>query len=147
MLIIDQASPEDIGYIAKVSETVFSDDIGSAPEGYKDAEWYFNASSTGYLYKILFDGEIAGGFVAFRSGYLNFQLERIFLLPEYRNLGIAKKALDYAIKRFPEAKVWYTDVKPAWSGYSLFLTCCGFFESSCITDGSTRYIKLINKTI
>lgn len=143
MLIIDQACPEDIVYITKVSQSVFSWEVSSAPDGYDNPEWYFAASDTGYLYKIMFNGEIAGGFVAFRTGQLNFQLERIFLLPEYQNLGIGKKALDYALKRFPEAKVWYTDVKPSWSKYSMFLTRCGFFESGFITNNSTRYIKLL----
>lgn len=143
MLLIDQASPGDIAYIAEVSETVFKTDINSAPDGFNDPEWYFNVSTTGYLYKIVFNGELAGGFVAFRTGQLNFQLERIFLLPQFRNLGIGKKALEYALKRFPEAKVWYTDVKPEWNQYSVFLTGCGFFESGFMTDSATRYIKLL----
>ncbi|MCK5758280.1 MAG: GNAT family N-acetyltransferase [Clostridiales bacterium] len=143
MLIIDQACPEDITYIAKISESVFSKDIVSAPDGFDNPEWYFNISDTGYLYKIIFNGELAGAFVAFRTGHLNFQLERIFILPEYQNLGIGKKAVYYALKRFPEAKVWYTDVKPSWDRYSLFLKRCGFFESGFITNSSTRYIKLL----
>jgi len=143
MLTINRACPEDIAYIAKISESVFSNDIISAPDGFNDPEWYVNISDTGYLYKIIFNGELAGGFVAFRTGHLNFQLERIFILPEYQNLGIGKKAVDYALKRFPEAKVWYTDVKPSWEKYSLFLTGCGFFESGFITNSSTRYIKLL----
>ncbi len=143
MLTINRACPEDIAYIAKISESVFSNDIISAPDGFNDPEWYVNISDTGYLYKIIFNGELAGGFVAFRTGHLNFQLERIFILPEYQNLGIGKKAIDYALKRFPEAKVWYTDVKPSWDKYSRFLTGCGFFESGFITNSSTRYIKLL----
>lgn len=143
MLIIDQACPEDITYIAKVSESVFSKDINSAPDGFDDPEWYFNISDSGYIYKIIFNGELAGAFVAFRTGHLNFQLERIFILPEFQNLGLGKKAVDYALKRFPEAKVWYTDVKPSWDKYSLFLTGCGFFESGFVTNSATRYIKLL----
>ena len=143
MLIIDQVCPEDIAYIAKISESVFSNDPESAPDGFDDPEWYFNVFTTGYLYKIVFNDEIAGGFLAFRTGQLNFQLERIFILPEYQNLGLGKKALYYAIKRFPEAKVWYTDVKPSWDKYSVFLSGCGFFESGFVTGSSTRYIKLL----
>lgn len=143
MLIIDQASPEDISYIAKISESVFSIDMLSAPDNFMDPNWYFDASSTGYLYKIIFNGEIIGGFVVFKTGHLNFQLERIFLLPEYRNLGIGKKTINYVLKRFPEAKVWYADVKPSWNKYSLFLTHCGFFESGFETNSSTRYIRLL----
>lgn len=143
MLTIDQACPEDIVYITKVSQSVFSREFSAAPDGYDNPEWYFAAADIGYLYKIMFNGDLVGAFVAFRTGQLNFQLERIFLLPEYQNLGIGKKALDYALKRFPEAKVWYTDVKPAWGKYSMFLTGCGFFESGFVTNDSTRYIKLL----
>lgn len=143
MLIIDQACPGDIGFITKISETVFLSDIDSAPTGFNDPDWYFNLYNTGYLYKIIFDGIIIGGFTAFRTGQINFQLERIFVLKEYQNLGIGKKALNYAFKRFPEAKVWYTDVKPSWEKYSLFLTGCGFFESGFVTNSCVRYVKLI----
>lgn len=143
MLIIDQACSEDIAYIAKLSESVFSKDIISAPDGFDNPEWYFNISDTGYLYKIIFNGELAGGFVAFRTGRLNFQLDRIFILPEYQNLGIGRKAVDYVLKRFPEAKVWRVDVKPSWDKYSRFLTSCGFFESGFVTNSAMRYIKLL----
>lgn len=143
MLVIDKVCPEDIGYIAQISETIFSNDIDSAPIGYNDPRWYLNASVTGYLYKIIFNGLIIGSFVVFRTGQINFQIERIFILPEYQNLGIGKKTLNYALKRFPEAKVWYADVKPSWEKYSLFLTECGFFESSFFTDSCVRYIKLL----
>lgn len=143
MLIIDQVCPEDIAYITKISEIAFSGDIGSAPVGFNEPVWYFNSSITGYLYKIVFNGMIIGGFTAFRTGQINFQLERIFLLPEYQNLGIGKKTLGYAFKRFPEAKVWYTDVKPSWDKYSVFLTGCGFFDSGFVTNSCSRYIKLI----
>ena len=78
MLIIDQASPEDISYIAKISESVFSIDILSAPDNFMDPNWYFDASSTGYLYKIIFNDEIIGGFVVFRfSTRKNFSFTRI----------------------------------------------------------------------
>ena len=143
MFFIDQACPEDIVYIAKISESVFSNDPDSAPEGFNDPNWYFDVNNTGYLYKIVFNGELAGGLVAFRTGHLNFQLERIFILPEYQNLGLGKKAVNYAFKRFPEAKVWYTDVKPSWDRYTLFLASCGFFETGFTTGSSIRYIKLL----
>ena len=143
MFFIDQACPEDIVYIAKISESVFSNDPDSAPEGFNDPDWYFDVNNTGYLYKIVFNGELAGGLVAFRTGQLNFQLERIFILPEYQNLGLGKKAVNYAFKRFPEAKVWYTDVKPSWDRYTLFLASCGFFETGFTTGSSIRYIKLL----
>lgn len=142
MLIIDQAHPEDIGYIAKISELVFSSETDSAPIGFNDSKWYFSVSAIGYLYKIVFNGLIIGGFVIFRTGQTNFQIERIFILQEYQNLGIGKKSLAYVFKRFPEAKVWYADVKPSWNKYSFFLTACGFFESGFITDSYVRYIKL-----
>lgn len=143
MLIIDQACPEDIADITKISETVFSGDINSAPVGFNDTGWYFNASITGYLYKIVFNGMTIGAFTAFRTGQINFQLERIFILSEYQNLGVGKKTMNYAFKRFPEAKVWYADVKPSWNKYSIFLSSCGFFESGFVTNSCSRYIKLL----
>lgn len=145
MLTIEKAYPEDISRITDISIAVFSHEADSAPEGYRNQEWYFNITNTGYLFKIQFNGEIIGGFVAFKTSQLNFQLDRIFILPEYQNLGIGKKAVNYAFKRFPEATVWYTDVKSQWKKYSSFLVRCGFFESSFSAGSSVRYIKLLNK--
>jgi ribosomal protein S18 acetylase RimI-like enzyme len=143
MLEISRARPKDIPYIADISESIFSSDTAIAPEGYDSFQWYFRTNETGYLYKILFNGSLVGGFVAFRTGRFNFQLERIFILPEFQNLGIGKKSIQYVSRRFPEARVWYADVKHQWADYSQFLIRCGFFESISSSKNNTRYIKLI----
>ncbi len=143
MFDIVRAFPEDVAYITDVSESIFSMDPLTAPEGYDSYEWYLRTSNTGYLFKILFNDTLVGGFTAFRTGRFNFQLERIFILPEYQNLGIGKKSIQYVIKRFPEARVWYTDVRPEWNKYSSFLHECGFFESGFSIGNGNRYIKII----
>lgn len=143
MLNIIRACPEDISYITEISETVFSCEPDSAPEGFKDPDWYLRTSDTGYLFKIIFNGTLVGCFAVFKTGQFNFQLDRIFILPGYQGLGIGKKTLQYAVKRFPEARVWYSDVNPKWSKYSGFLTCCGFFETGFSKNSCTRYIKLL----
>lgn len=142
MLEITKARPKDIACITDISESVFSQDTAAAPEGYDSFQWYFRAIETGYLYKILFNGSLVGSFVAFRTGRFNFQLERIFILPEFQNLGIGKKSIQYVTRRFPEARVWYADVKHQWTDYSQFLISCGFFEGISPSKNKTRYLNL-----
>lgn len=143
MLEIKRAFPEDVAYITDISESIFSLEHETAPEGYDNYEWYFRTSGTGYLFKILFNGLTVGGLVAFKTGRSNFHLERIFILPDYQNLGIGKKSVQYAFKRFPEAKIWYSDVRPEWKKYSEFLFTCGFFESGFNVGNGIRFIKII----
>jgi len=143
MVEIDLAYPEDIAYITDISEAVFSEDTATAPEGYDNCEWYYRAGDTGYLFKILFNGMPIGGFVAFRTGRFNFHLERLFILSDYRNLGIGKKAVQYAFLRFPEARVWYSDVRSEWENFTGFLLNCGFFESGYTLGKGKRFIKIL----
>lgn len=143
MLEITRAFPEDVTLITDVSECIFALDPSTAPEGYDSYEWYLRTASTGYLYKILFNDVLIGGFVVFRSGRFNFHLERIFILPDYQNLGIGRKSIQYVIKRFPEARVWYSDVRPEWIKYSAFLQNCGFIESGFSIGHGKRFIKTI----
>ena len=144
MLEIIRAFPEDVAYITDVSECIFSIDPGTAPVGYDSYEWYLRASTTGYLFKIMFNNSMVGGFTIFKTGRFNFQLERIFILPDFQNIGIGKKAVQYVIKRFPEAKIWYSDVRPEWQKYSRFLNNCGFFESGFSAGGGRRFIKILH---
>lgn len=142
MISFEKAHSEDVSHLVKVSEQAFSDVSVPAPEGFNDYSWLLQASNSAYLFKILFNGSLIGGFLVYKIGVHNYQLDRLFLLPEYQNIGIGKKAIDFLMKRFPEAKVWFADINPAWQKYSYFLSKCGFFESNCYGKDSTRYIKL-----
>ncbi|MBN2852404.1 MAG: GNAT family N-acetyltransferase [Clostridia bacterium] len=143
MINFERAHPEDVSYLVKVSEQAFLNAKTTLPEGYNDYNWLFQAMTSAYLFKILFNGSLIGGFLVYKIGAHNYQLDRLFILPEYQNIGIGKKAIDFLIKRFPEAKVWFTDVEPTWQKYTYFLSKCGFFESACYGKNSIRYIKLI----
>ena len=143
MLEIDRIYPEDVAYITDISESVFSSDPSVAPEGYDSYEWYMRTYESGYLFKILFNGSPVGGFTAFKASRFNYNLERIFILPDYQNIGIGKKSIQFALKRFPEAKIWYSDVKPEWIEFSGFLNSCGFFESGFSPGTGKRFIKIL----
>ncbi|MCK5811866.1 MAG: GNAT family N-acetyltransferase [Clostridiales bacterium] len=142
MINFEKAMPEDINTIVSISRQVFSKTNIEIPEGSNDYEWFLHRLTSGYLFKITYNGSPIGSFLVFQIGLHNFQLDKLFILEEYQNIGVGKKTLTYLFKRFPEAKVWYADVNPSWNQYVSFLQKNGFFESTYNEKDKTRYIKL-----
>ncbi len=142
MINFEKAMPEDITNIVSISKQVFSKTDIEIPEGSNDYEWFLHRLTSGYLFKITYNGLLIGSFLVFQIGLHNFQLDRLFILEEYQNIGVGKKTLSYLFKRFPEAKVWYVDANPSWKQYVYFLQKSGFFESTCREKDKIRYIKL-----
>ncbi len=143
MINFDKASPEDITDIVTISRQVFAKTIIEIPEGSNDYEWFLHRLTSGFLFKITYNGLLIGSILVYQIGIHNFQLDRLFILKEYQNMGIGKKTLTYLFKRFPEAKVWYVDANPTWKQCVSFLKKCGFFESTCSDKDKIRYIKLV----
>lgn len=143
MLDIKKARLEDIARITDISREAFSDSPGSAPEDFDSFRWYLNAYSNGYLFNILNKGDIIGFLAVFKTSRFCFELNRIYIDPDFRNLGLGKKAISFIVGRFPEAKVWYADVLGTDEAYPGFLTSCGFMESGFSHGLYTRFVKIV----
>jgi len=60
-----------------------------------------------YFYKILVDGKFSGAvYVHENPDKLHMKLHTIYVLPEYQNLGVAQKAIEYVEKIHNCAVEW-----------------------------------------
>ncbi len=143
MLNIKKARSEDVAYITEMSCEVFSDLPDIAPEDFTEFRWYYNAFSNGYLFNIMYDGGLIGFLAVFRTSRFCYELDRIYIDSSHRGLGLGKKTLNFLFHRFPEAKVWYADVKDGQDSYSSFLSACGFVESGFSQNSYTRYVNIV----
>ncbi|WBW95701.1 GNAT family N-acetyltransferase [Oceanirhabdus sp. W0125-5] len=57
-------------------------------------------------YKIISDGKIIGGIHAYSKGAFQYYINRLFIHPDYENLGIGKKAMVFIENQFPDARIW-----------------------------------------
>lgn len=140
---IKKAQQEDVTYMTELSREIFSDSTDTAPEDFDDFRWYYSAYLNGYLFTIIYNGEIIGFLVAFRTSRFCYELDRICISLSHRNLGFGKKTIKYLFRRFPEAKVWYADVIKGHDSYSAFLSASGFVESGFSNNTHTRYVNII----
>jgi len=143
MLKFEKIHAEDISNLVEISKKSFNDSSSYMPIGYNDYSWFLSKLPLSYIFKISFNGAIIGGFIIFKTSSHNYQLERIFILPEYQNTGIGTKAISFITNRFPEAKVLFVDILPTQDIYKSFLYHCGFFESNYISNPAVRLVKLI----
>ena len=58
-----------------------------------------------YYYKIIVDRIIIGGAHAYKNGDCHYYINRVFIHPDFENLGIGKKAMEFIENELPDAKV------------------------------------------
>jgi GNAT superfamily N-acetyltransferase len=126
---LEQASVEDAMQLAEISKRAFHSDIhvgaptkreddsareGGGPIGYDSPEFQTRMMRVCRYYKMIYDGRIAGGLIASRRRPGHYELERIFVDPEYHNRGIGTEAMKWVFAQFPDAKIW-TLGTPEWN--------------------------------
>src|SRR5262245_55274011 len=63
------------------------------PPGYESIDTLLADLDHDDCYKIIADGQIIGGIVVFDRGSGHFHLDRIYLDPDYHNLGVGTQAM------------------------------------------------------
>jgi ribosomal protein S18 acetylase RimI-like enzyme len=126
---LEQAKNEDAAQLARISKRAFHSDVnvgaptsakddvpseGAGPPGYASPEFQARMMKVCRYYKILCNGQIVGGLIASRKKPGHYQLERIFVEPEYHNRGIGTEAMKQVFALFSDAKIW-TLGTPEWN--------------------------------
>ncbi|HBD94936.1 MAG: hypothetical protein A2015_08260 [Spirochaetes bacterium GWF1_31_7] len=84
------------------------------PPGCNSLEWNIDVIEKNEVYKIMYDTIPVGGFIIF-SGKENCKIiGRVWILPEYQNRGIGKKAFDILFKMSKIKTSWYLET-PDWA--------------------------------
>ena len=115
-----KARPGDARLLAEISQRAFHNDIHygapglGGPPGYNSEGWQKRMMKMGDYYRILVAGQTVGGVIIFRKRPREYELGRIFLEPEYQDLGIGTEVLGCLWREYSLAKRWTLDT-PAWN--------------------------------
>jgi GNAT superfamily N-acetyltransferase len=125
---LERASRKDAETLADISKRAFHSDIhvgapkeegdaseeGGGPPGYDSPEFQARMMRACHYFKMIYDRRIVGGLIASRRRLGHYELERIFVDPEYHNRGIASRAFEQVWAMYPDAKIW-TLGTPEWN--------------------------------
>jgi RimJ/RimL family protein N-acetyltransferase len=144
-----KALARDAGALALASKRAFDNDIHygapgpGGPPGYDSADWQKTTMRRADYYKIVVDGEIAGGIIVFRTKVRQYELGRIYLAPEHQNKGIGTRAMDFLWETYPLAKRW-TLGTPEWNRRTRhFYKKVGFVEIGRDRHGGILFERVI----
>jgi replication factor A1 len=160
---LEQARMEDATQLAEISKRAFHSDIhvgaptkkkdgstneGGGPPGYDSPEFQARMMKVCRYYKIIYDERIVGGLIASRRRLGHYELERIFVDPEYHNREIATRAFEQVSRMYPDAKIW-TLGTPEWNVRTKhFYEKLGFVQIGWTKDepewNGRYYEKLMN---
>jgi GNAT superfamily N-acetyltransferase len=124
---LERAVTKDAKKLADISKRAFHSDIHvgapkveddtsgeGGPPGYDSPEFQARMMKGCHYYKMIFGGLIVGGLIAGKRRPSHYELERIFVDPEYHNRGIATRAFKQVFAMYPDAKIW-TLGTPEWN--------------------------------
>jgi GNAT superfamily N-acetyltransferase len=114
-ITFERATPADAEALVRAQIHAFHHDayiypgveIGGPP-GYDSVESALNKMQEDDYYKIVCDGQIVGGIVVFDFGQGHFHLDLIYLDPDYHNLGIGTRAMQFIEQAYSATK-WSLD--------------------------------------
>ena len=115
-----EATIDDAEVLAEISKKAFDTDIDvgapeeGGPPGYDDPEFQVKVMDYFDCYRILLDDEPVGGVYVASNSPGHKVLERIFVDPDYHRQGIGTRAMELAMERYPEARLW-TLGTPEWN--------------------------------
>lgn len=115
-----KAVARDAKVLALASQRAFDNDVNfgapgpGGPPGYDSAAWQKGMMRRADYFKIVLEGEVAGGIIVFRTGVRQYEVGRIFVAPEHQNKGIGTQAMEFLWETYPLAKHW-TLGTPEWN--------------------------------
>lgn len=120
MIQIRRAVDEDAATLTELSRRAFDADVNygaqepGGPPGYDDVEWQRRAIAAVDYYVIELDSTPVGGIIAYATALGVYEMGRIFIAPEWQNLGFGAQALELLWSLYPDARVWRLDT-PIWN--------------------------------
>jgi GNAT superfamily N-acetyltransferase len=117
---IERAAPDDAEALVQAQIAAFHHDavmypgieVGGPP-GYDSVVEMRRLMQEGMCYKLLAEGQCAGGMVIFDMGQGHFHLGVIFIAPGWQNRGIGSQAMNFIEQTYP-ARRWTLDT-PTWA--------------------------------
>lgn len=146
---LEKAASGDASTLAQVSKRAFDHDIlygapgPGGPPGYDSEQWQARMMRMGEYYRVTIAGQIVGGVIVLRKKAREYEVGRIFLDPDYQNLGIGTEVLERLWEQYPLAKRWTLDT-PAWNLRTrTFYRKLGFLEIGEDRSGLVYFERMI----
>ena len=108
-LIFDRAKPEDALKLIEVQDLSFLEDYkmyGECPSYQEKEENMIDMIHNAIVYKISVNGDIVGDVIVRNRGNGTYYLRTISVIPQFQNLGIGTKAIEFIEKNHPDGTVW-----------------------------------------
>jgi ribosomal protein S18 acetylase RimI-like enzyme len=104
-----RASEEDADDLIAVQNAAFAEDLqkyGECPAYVYDREVMLENIKSTIFYKAMADGVIVGSIEIRKRSETHYFLRVLSVHPDYHNLGIGSKALQFMFNEHPEASTW-----------------------------------------
>ena len=119
---IRRATAADAEALTEIQVRTFAEDnrlkppgcSQEGPPGHDSVAWNARWIEETAYFKILYEGQVAGGLIVFDLGGGVHELGRIWVDPNLQNRGIGQEAVRQMFRAFPRAKRWMLGT-PAWA--------------------------------
>ncbi|MBI1279776.1 MAG: GNAT family N-acetyltransferase [Anaerolineaceae bacterium] len=112
-ITFERATPNDVETLVKLQIRAFHEDARlypgvklGGPPGYASASAMLEKMTQEDYYKIMVDGQIAGGMGIINLGRGHYHLDVIYIDPAYHNQGIGTQAIHFIERTYAAAKRW-----------------------------------------
>jgi ribosomal protein S18 acetylase RimI-like enzyme len=109
-IIFERAKPEDALQLIEVQNLGFLEDYekyGECPSYQEKEENMLDMIENAIVYKIIGDGKIIGDIIVRNRGNGAYYLRTISVIPQFQNLGIGTKAIEFIEKDNSDGTVWF----------------------------------------
>ncbi|VVS95154.1 GNAT family N-acetyltransferase [Desulfoluna spongiiphila] len=106
---LELANIDDAEILNSTSIEAFTGDYeayGSYPPGIGSIAWHQSEIEKGHYYKILFNGETAGGICVIPSDNDRIEIKYFFITEKYQNRQIGSTTIELIEKQYSDAAVW-----------------------------------------
>lgn len=151
-VIIEHATPDDLETLVRVQIAAFHSDATyypgvelGGPPGYDSRDANREMMQTSDYYKLIVDGQIAGGFNVYDKGEGVYHLGVLYVHPNYHNQGVGSAAMQYIAAAYP-AKTWTLDTPGYATRNHRFYEKHGFVKEGERLDGGFLLIEYVRHT-
>ena len=122
MEIIPINLTKDLPELTEIMKRAFNDDArrfnnkpeGDGPPGYDNGNFYRKWAPQSKGFKLIYQDRIAGAILVFPNSKTKSYLGNINIDPQYQNLGLGTKLIQFIEAKFPSSKFWSLDT-PSWA--------------------------------
>lgn len=106
---IEPATVDDVELLRQLAAGAFQEDYelyGSKPPGIETSDWHEALSKTGHYFKILYEGEVAGGIGLISEGSAQMEVKIFFIDERFQGKGIGSQVMFKIETEYANVNKW-----------------------------------------